>query len=254
MAHGEPTHQAWLSTRKVVIIGAVAAVAILVVTIVAVTRSDDSALPPTPVSSSPTAPSVLPSASSSLPSASSSSPSASPSPRPSPTSTTAPAPQATSTKPKTTTPPVVEPTEPPTSDQTKARRRAPAVPIDKKAKIQPELAARVPKLEAVQGTARGPGEVAGPAVRVTIQLTSGAKKTLDLNNTVVNLSYGAEKTPAPALSGPGTKPLPSTLAPGKSQSAAYVFAVPPDQRDTVAITVDYSVKTPIVAFTGKAPR
>lgn len=130
---------------------------------------------------------------------------------------------------------------------------AETVPIDEPADIEPELTVRVTKLEAVDGEAEGPGEVAGPAVRFTVSITNETGKTIDLSSTVVNAYYGPDQTPASPLSGPGASQFSSSLADGKSDSGAFVFAIPEEERDQVQVTVDYSVDSPIVAFEGSTP-
>jgi len=128
------------------------------------------------------------------------------------------------------------------------------VPLDKKAEVKPQLTAKVARLTSVNGVAQGPGEVAGPSIRATISLTNDTAKTINLANTVVNLYYGKDETPASVLSGPGAKPLPTKLKVGDTASGVFVFSVPKDSRSEILITVDYSVKTPVVAFRGPGPR
>ena len=130
----------------------------------------------------------------------------------------------------------------------------PVVPLDKPEQVDRGLTARVSRLEAVKGEAQGPGEVAGPAVRASVTLTNRSGRPLDLSSTVVNLYYGNDNTPASALSGPGVRPLPATVKARDDAIGRFVFAVPPEERSVVLITVDYSVQTPVVAFRGRAPR
>lgn len=138
---------------------------------------------------------------------------------------------------------------------TGAASTRPPAPVHKPQAVKRGLTAKVDRLEAVSGTASGPGEVAGPAVRVSLTLQNQSDDhTVDLSNTVVNCYYGSDRTPASALSGPGARALPTRLAAGKSGTGQFVFSVPADQRNEVLVTVDYSVDTPVVAFRGKAPK
>ncbi len=109
-------------------------------------------------------------------------------------------------------------------------------------------------LEAVEGAAQSPGDVAGPSVRVTLVVTNDSAATIDLSTAVTNMFSGAERSPASELAGPGAQALPGTLAAGSSATGVFVFSIPTDQRDNVTITFDYSVDVPIVVFTGAAPR
>ena len=164
--------------------------------------------------------------------------------------TTSTSPPATSARPSPTTTGAAPSTAAPSTD---VHTKAP-VPIDKPDTVEQGLVARVSRLEAVQAKATGPGEVSGPAVRVTIALSNRSGKAVDLSNTVVNFTYGTAETPASPISGNKSRALPNRLADGHDASGRFVFEVPRSGRDQVTITVDYSVKTPVVAFRGKAPR
>jgi hypothetical protein len=112
------------------------------------------------------------------------------------------------------------------------------------------VTATVTSLEAVQGKAQGVGEVAGPAVRVTLQVTNGSSKQIDTDLALVNLYSGSDQAPASELSGPGAKRFPSTLAAGKSADGVLVFNVPPSDRDRLVVEFTYSTDAPRVLFTG----
>lgn len=128
------------------------------------------------------------------------------------------------------------------------------VTISKQTVIVKELTARVTKTVAVQGQAQGPGEIAGPSVRFTITLSNATGRSIDLSNTVVNAYGGADASPAIQLQGPGGKTFPKSLASGDSATGVFVFNIPETQRGRVQVTVDTSVKNPVVAFEGAAPR
>jgi len=63
--------------------------------------------------------------------------------------------------------PTVEPTRKPSSVKTG---------LDNKVETSPGVTARVKSVEAVKGEARGPGEIAGPALRVTIAITNNGRR------------------------------------------------------------------------------
>ncbi|MCU1438797.1 MAG: hypothetical protein JWP66_1884 [Naasia sp.] len=111
----------------------------------------------------------------------------------------------------------------------------------------------VTNVEAVQGEAVGPGEVAGPSVRFTVVAANNTGASVNLGNTVLNAYYGDDETPASPLSGPGVQAFPTALEPGRQVTGVYVFSIPTDQRGAVRLTVDYSVETPILVFEGPAP-
>jgi hypothetical protein len=130
---------------------------------------------------------------------------------------------------------------------------AEAVELDEPAAFVESVRAEVTKLEAVQGEARGPGEISGPAVRVTVEITNETSAPIELDSTIVAMYIGATEDPAVQLSGPGARSLDGDLDPGASASGVYVYAVPNEDRSTIRITVSYTPQDRAVAFEGSAP-
>lgn len=131
---------------------------------------------------------------------------------------------------------------------------APPVAIDDVADPGTGMSFRVDRLEAVQGEANGPGEIAGPAVRVTVTASNDTGAPVLLETIVVDLVYGPDRTSAAPLSGPGSVRFSGELAQGASATGVYVFDVPVDQRDEVSVIVSYTAAVSPVVFTGPAPR
>ena len=156
--------------------------------------------------------------------------------------------------PLTTTPRTSPTTRAPSSAPAPQRTRTAPITESTPAVIKKELSVRVVKMEAVQGTADGPGEIAGPSVRFTIRIDNKTGKRVALSDTVVNAYYGADAIPAIQLLGPGGEPFPKSVQDGGSASGIFVFNIPSEQRGDVRVTVDTSVKNPVIAFEGKAPR
>lgn len=142
------------------------------------------------------------------------------------------------------TDPVATPTADPTTDPT-----APPVDLEDPAEIG-ALTARLTRIEAIEGEAEGPGEIAGPALRVTVELTNGGDAAADLTGVVVNLYHGPGSAPAEMLAGSGSAWLEGTLAPGGTVTGVYVFTVPADDRDPVQVTVFVTPDEPTVLFEG----
>ena len=124
------------------------------------------------------------------------------------------------------------------------------VPLDKKAKSGKDVTVRVLKFEDVKGKAQGPGEIAGPALRVTVEVINGSTERLPMDLALVNLYYGKDKTPASGLSGPGAKPLIKPVAAGTSASGRYVFGVPKSEQDQLTVEFSYTTDAPTVVFSG----
>lgn len=129
----------------------------------------------------------------------------------------------------------------------------PPVELDDVAPFGTEVSARLVSIEAVQGEAEGPGEVAGPAVRVTVEVVNGTAETIDLGATVVNAYAGPELRPLETLSGPGARWFEGSLAAGAAAEAVYVFNTPADLRESLQVTVSYDPEVPTVVFEGAAP-
>jgi hypothetical protein len=108
----------------------------------------------------------------------------------------------------------------------------------------------VSRIESVDGEAQGPGEIAGPALRVNIVVenTSGEDVAMDL--ALTNLYYGKERTPASTLSGPGARPLPGSLAAGGKASGRYVFGVPARGRNPLVVEFSLRADRPTILFEG----
>lgn len=189
-------------------------------------------------------------------------------------STATPAPTPDAAQPVAETPPPTEPAEEPVvppSDEPAVEApvepestepavdaaplpELPPVPLTEQVAPVPGVVVSISSLEAVEGEAQGPGEVAGPALRFTLSMRNDGDAPVSLTSTVVTVYSGPEQTPAVDLRGPGGVPLPEEVGPGATVTGVFVFTVPPEERDQVKIGVDYTVGVPIVVFEGSAPR
>ena len=129
----------------------------------------------------------------------------------------------------------------------------PPVAIDEPADAGTGMTFRLERLEAVQGEATGPGEIAGPAVRVTVVAVNDSDAPVLLDGTVVDLIYGEARTSAAPLSGPGAVRFTGSIEPGATATGVYVFDVPADQRAEVSVVISYLASVSPVVFTGPAP-
>ncbi len=124
-----------------------------------------------------------------------------------------------------------------------------AVPLDKTGDFGTGLTVRLSRIAAVKGKATAPGEIAGPAIKVTVIARNRADRAIDLNSVVVFVSFGTKHMPASELS-EGARPLTGRLAPDKSQTGTYIYTVPEEERKKVRVEISYSSKAPTVAFEG----
>jgi hypothetical protein len=153
------------------------------------------------------------------------------------------------------TPPPAPPTPEatgPTSDANALPSALPAVSLDQPAAVGNGITAVVESLEAIDGTAQGPGNVAGPAMRATVRITNGTAEPVSLDAVAVDLATGAELVPASPLDDPSGLPFRGTVAPGETAEGVYVFSVPADARAAVTLSVGYQAGAPFLVFTGPA--
>jgi hypothetical protein len=108
----------------------------------------------------------------------------------------------------------------------------------------------VTSIEAIDGAGQGPGNVAGPALRVTVHLENRTDGAIPVDGVAVSVAYGPELTPASPLEDPSRFPFGGSLGAGAEADGVYVFTVPADQRDAVTISVGYIASAPIAVFTG----
>lgn len=181
--------------------------------------------------SSEASPASNPSGAASTPTASSAPASAPPTPKPSVPSPTA------SGK------PTVVPTQP--VETTRA-------PLRDTAELPSGVDVTVSNIDSVEGEARGLGEVAGPALRITVRVQNTTNKPVQMEMALVNLYYGGGRNPAAALSGPGVSPFGPVVPPGSTADGRYVFSVPQNERQQLEVEFSYSTEVPTVIFAGSA--
>ena len=146
-------------------------------------------------------------------------------------------------------PPTPTPTGP-TANVDELPPALPEVALDAPAAVGNGVVATLPSIESIEGTAVGPGNIAGPALRVTVRIENGTDEPVWLDGVAVNLYHGEERTPASPLDDPSRSPFTGSIAPGESGEGVYVFSVPTEVRDLVTIEVGYQAGAPLLLFTG----
>jgi hypothetical protein len=129
----------------------------------------------------------------------------------------------------------------------------PAVALDTPAAGGDGVRAEVVSLEAIDGSGTGAGNIAGPALRVTVRLTGGTADPVALDLVGVTLTHGADQTPASPLDDPSADPFGGSLEPGATAEGTYVFSVPEGDRDLVTLSVGYRADAASLVFSGAAP-
>jgi hypothetical protein len=145
--------------------------------------------------------------------------------------------------------PTAEPTPDPSEPSGTMPELTPVAP-DEPADNGDGLVARIVTMTAVQGEAVQAGEIAGPAVQFTLELTNDTGEAVDLGLISVNAYIGEGRTPAGGLVRPGGAPFEGTLDSGKTAKGVYVYTIPENQRGDVTLTVDYRAGQPAFVFRG----
>lgn len=114
-----------------------------------------------------------------------------------------------------------------------------------------QLTARISRVQAIEAEARGPGEISGPAIAVTVSVQNRSARPVDLGATVVTLE---DETGAPGgeILGPPARPLAGQLAAGKSIKGIYVFTVGRERREPVIVSVTLGTRLAPLVFRGNA--
>lgn len=106
------------------------------------------------------------------------------------------------------------------------------------------------QVEVVDGEAMSPGEVEGPALRLTLTVENASDLELDTSAAVVNLYYGPDATPANTFEQPGGVPFPAVIPSGRSAQGVFLFAVPEEERDEVRLEIDLAPELQVVVING----
>ncbi|CCH86411.1 conserved exported protein of unknown function [Modestobacter italicus] len=140
----------------------------------------------------------------------------------------------------------------PTTDADEPPANLAPVPLDQPAAVGDGVTARVVSLDAVDATGVGPGNVTGPALRVTVALTNGKADALPLGGVAVDLASGPELVPASPVNDPAAAPFSGTVAAGGTAQGVYVFSIAAADRADVTLSVGYEAGAPVLVFTGAA--
>jgi hypothetical protein len=132
---------------------------------------------------------------------------------------------------------------------TEPRPTASPIGLDESAEPAEGVRVRLAKITAIKGTASVPGEVAGPALQVMVDVDNLSTHDALTDTMIVNVYYGAKRMPANILVTP-RRDLPISIAPGKSATGIYAFSVPEGARDQIVVEVDLSLALPVIIFEG----
>ncbi|TXR56373.1 hypothetical protein [Quadrisphaera setariae] len=113
----------------------------------------------------------------------------------------------------------------------------PPVPTGSPAAFGDGLVATVSAVREAQASGSVPGDVAGPAVAVSVRVENGSDAPVDLGGLTVTATYGADAVPATLLTGAPSAPAEGVLAPRKSAEGVWAFTVPSGQASSLVLTI-----------------
>ncbi len=129
-----------------------------------------------------------------------------------------------------------------------------AAPVDEAVTIENQVTASIVKIEKTESDGRGAGEIDGPALAVTVELTNNSAEAIDLSTSGVTMALGADMIPAsPLPTQSKSDPFSGTLASGKKATATYVFLVREGSPAELRIEVTHGGTNPLIVFTGTRP-
>ncbi len=99
-------------------------------------------------------------------------------------------------------------------------------------------------------TAETPGEMDGPALRVSVAARNQSGEPQEVDSAVVTLVTADGQVGVGTTAG-SPSPLSGVVEPGGSVSGTYVFMLDPASGRDVTVTVNYAAGEPLAVFTGR---
>ena len=127
-----------------------------------------------------------------------------------------------------------------------------AVPLDAASDLGGQISAKLTEVKAIDAQAKVPGEISGPAVAITVEISNDSPNAIGLDSVSVDVQGGGGVPTSPITTDPAS-PLSGVLAPGEKKTGVYVFTMPADVRNGASVTVLYSTDAPVALFTGNVP-
>jgi hypothetical protein len=126
-----------------------------------------------------------------------------------------------------------------------------AVAITAPADFGNGVSAAVLSAKLAEAVAVRPGEISGPAVQLSVQVTNASKAVVSLANVTLN-AQDAAGTPFVQMYSPPAAPFAGSVTPGAKASATYVYELPSGYRNPLTLSLSYSTTAPVVVFVGEA--
>lgn len=132
-------------------------------------------------------------------------------------------------------------------EETSAPVEIATVALDEPAEVGGGVAARIDDVESLDVRAETPGEIAGPAVAVTVTIENNGEDAIDVSAAMVSL-LGAEGTLGQPTTSDPYDPFGGVIEAGETGQAVYVFLLPDDAQSAFDVSVQYRAGTTVARF------
>jgi hypothetical protein len=145
--------------------------------------------------------------------------------------------------------------EPPSDPDAQGPTAAPELPevqaaADEEIALPTDVVVALSSISTTMLSAETPGETSGPAVVVTVTVTTGSDQAQDVGSAVVSLDSDDGVVGVPTWAAPYA-PLEGEVAAGETVEGTYVFMLDPAAGRSVTVRVNYSAGEPLAVFTGQ---
>ncbi len=123
-----------------------------------------------------------------------------------------------------------------------------AAAIDEAVSFDTGMVIEIVAVDAITVTAETPGEVDGPAVRVTVSARNTSSETQPVDSALVTVVAGDELGIGTTAGNPS--PLSGDVAPGGAVNGTYIFMLDPAADREITVSVNYAAGEPVAVFTG----
>ncbi|MBA2388426.1 MAG: hypothetical protein H0V69_15225, partial [Acidimicrobiia bacterium] len=125
----------------------------------------------------------------------------------------------------------------------------PEAPLEESVDVGDGITAEIASIERIEGKARLPGEIGGPALAITARLSNDGDETLEVNGVTVTLTDDDGVPSIPLTNDPADR-FTGSIAPDHSAEAVYVFEFGESRPEPITISVNYSAEAPVALFVG----
>lgn len=122
--------------------------------------------------------------------------------------------------------------------------------LDDEIALTTGMAIKVAAIKVIEVTAETPGDMAGSAVQVDIDVMNQSSETQSVDSAVVSMGAEDGQFAIPANAG-GAEHLSGQVDPEQTASGRYIFLLDDPVGRAITVSVNYGAGEPVAEFTGK---